>query len=942
MDEKKSLPMERRPRIRYWLPMACVCEEDLLTELRELKKRGFGGVEIVALGSIPENLKKGKDGWGTEKWHHMLEVIDRECAALGMGMDIANGPGWPIAAPAVSSADHPASLYELTYGVMEIQSEAAGSWELPKRRVMHDEGTPVLLQVMAYDEIMSGILRQDSYLDLTEKVENGKLYYHFPKAAGVWKLFAFYGQPACQKTDGYYVIDHLAREGVAACQDYWEETLKKYSLEHMESLFCDSLEYQVSLDWSRDFPQEFQKRRGYSVLKYLPLLGLTNLYPSCDVPGYQFEDPRISRMINQDYLETLTQCYCENHLQKLVEMGEKIGFNVRYQVAYNKPFEEERAAYYVSIPENEGLGRAAMDGLRVMAAGAHLGRKERYSFECAAEFGNSYGQDFEDLFWWVKRSLMAGTNAQVLHGGSYSGHYDGELAVHHQIPGVQWPGYEAFSKVVSNNWNRTLSTEDCRGCLDAITRMNMIFRKKAKVDCAVLRSSYSNDGAGSEHFLYPDNGLLAAEGFSYEFVSEFLLSLPVSEVRDGHLDKDGVGYKCLIIPPAEMISFSLLERIEKLACDGLPVIWVGKKPETAAFYSEWNTEEKRKHWKKTLDRIWELNEICHVRSVETVPGMLAELGVRPEIQLNGEKQFMTACRVDEKNGKKYAAVYHYNCVEYSPENLNPDEIAVSAIFKKGTTKGSYRRPGRASRQKCCVGIKGKGTVWCLEPFSGKRRKLDFIYKAGYMQGSVWLEEDELIILELDKKTENISDGEVECSENTDRSVEETYIPIQWESLSLESFEPASPEETSFLNSKMVPYKEISLADLKPWRKLMPECEHFCGTGRYHAGFFIKDEQITGKTDCRYILKLGNVADTFSVKVNGKESDFPDQVMKRVDITDLILQGKNSLEITVTSNLYNRFFHEGMTDHGVPLPYIPRDYGIWESDDRDIGIHITNL
>ncbi|MEY8327188.1 hypothetical protein AALB47_25350 [Lachnospiraceae bacterium 54-11] len=45
--------------------------------------------------------------------------------------------------------------------------------------------------------------------------------------------------------------------------------------------------------------------------------------------------------------------------------------------------------------------------------------KNRYSFECAAEFGNSYGQDYEDLFWWIKRSLMAGMNAQVLHGVSF-------------------------------------------------------------------------------------------------------------------------------------------------------------------------------------------------------------------------------------------------------------------------------------------------------------------------------------------------------------------------------------------------------------------------------------------------------------------------------------------------------------------------------------------
>ncbi|NBJ99922.1 hypothetical protein D5282_22165 [bacterium 1xD8-48] len=72
--------------------------------------------------------------------------------------------------------------------------------------------------------------------------------------------------------------------------------------------------------------------------------------------------------------------------------------------------------------------------------------KNRYSFECAAEFGNSYGQDYEDLFWWIKRSLMAGMNAQVLHGASYSGGYWGVLSENGNIPGTQWPGYAFFTE----------------------------------------------------------------------------------------------------------------------------------------------------------------------------------------------------------------------------------------------------------------------------------------------------------------------------------------------------------------------------------------------------------------------------------------------------------------------------------------------------------------
>lgn len=107
---------------------------------------------------------------------------------------------------------------------------------------------------------------------------------------------------------------------------------------------------------------------------------------------------------------------------------------------------------------------------------------------------------------------------------------------HKQIAGVQWPEFEGFGKLVSNYWNRTPSVSDARGMTDTITRMNIIFRNQAKVDCAIFRDSYINPGVGGEFCLYPDDGVLSNYGYSYEFVSEELLKLPVSRVTNHRLD----------------------------------------------------------------------------------------------------------------------------------------------------------------------------------------------------------------------------------------------------------------------------------------------------------------------------------------------------------------------------------------------------------------------
>lgn len=856
-----------------------------------------------------------------------------------MSVDIAIGPGWPIASPVIESADNPAALCELTYGIKDIENGLHCSVSLPERNIKREEGKSTLVHAMAYQEKQEGILIRSSYINLMPfiDIEKNIFSYNFPKGENSrWKIFAFYSQPSCQKINAgqTYVIDHLSRAGALACQKYWDELLNENKFDSVESLFCDSLEYQDSLDWTPDFPEEFEKRRGYSILPYLPVIGVPNLYPPCEFPGYQFDDPSAAEMINADYLETLTECYCENHLAVLQSVAEKYGKTVRYQVAYNKPFEVERSALFVDIPENEALGRPAIDYMKTMAAAAHLGRKERYSFECAAEFGNSYGQSYEDLFWWIKRSFMAGMNAQVLHGASYSGKYMGVYSENGQIPGTNWPGYEGFGKVVSNYWNRTPSVDDARRCMDVITRLNIIFRKTAKIDCAILRTSYINDGNGSEFCIYQDDGYLTNQGYSYEFVSEKLLQLSSCTVSNGVLDEEGPAYKCLVVPEQDKLSSSVLYAIRNLALQGLKIIWIGKRPEKSIFYADWNSMQKQTAWKELLMSVWGMKEIVHVSCYKEVPEALRKHNIFPEVILSGDTDVMTSVRYDQDSHMRFYGLYAYNRVRYSPDDPNPDELSVSALYAKGTTKGSYQRPGRRSRRKIPVKIKGNGKVYLCDPWSGIAKPVNFInVENGYMGGNIIIEEDELILLVLNEceKAEIAQDTAPELKENYEQKGQ---ADIAFDMLELEKFQALQPKEISFLRSGFVKTDfKIRLNQPVPWKDIKPELQYFSGRGTYTGTIYLKEK----RKDCSYILELGEVSDTFTVFINGKKTSFPDQVMKRVDITEQIHEGKNDFKIIVVSNLYNCLFHENMESCGIKLPYVPRKYGIWESENKKIEI-----
>lgn len=932
----KELSNEMRPKIRYWLPAAAVDEADLRAELGLLKERGFGGVEVVDFLLADDKLPESRDGWGTENWDKVIDIIADETKKLGMTMDVAVGPGWPIGTPSVKSAEDPAALCELTFGELTMEGGQIYDGTLPERRTVRAEGTQVLIAAMAYREVRNGTLQAESYIDLMPYCKNGKLCMEFPGMPGeFWKVFAFYRQPVCQKINGgqTYVIDHLSLAGTKAVTDYWEPILEKNKYPSMESIFCDSLEYNVAMDWTAEFPQIFEKICGYSILKYLPVLGYANLYPACDLPGYQFADDTFSEMINHDYGRVLTECYVKNHLEVMEAFAEKYGKTIRYQVAYNKAFEIERSALAVGIPENEALGRPAIDSMKVMAGAAHLGRKKRYSFECAAEFGPCYGQSYEDLFWWVKRSLMAGMNAQVLHGASYSGAYHGDVSENGHLPGVQWPGFEAFGKVVSNNWNRTLSVKDAKGCLDAITRLNTIFRNQAKVDCAVYREDFTNDGLGDEFFIYGDNGALNNAGYSYDFVTAELLKLSTAQVKNGRLDPEGTAYKCLIVPQMKYIKLEFMKLAEQLIKNGLPVIFQGKKPKIPTYYSDICKNEETgqlkhfKEWEETLEKVWKSAE--HVEQLEEIPDKLKQLGIYAEVSLDGSQDIMTVtCK--GKSGEKYFGLYRYNRVKFSPEDPNPDEMAVSALYKKGTTKSSYVRPGKVSRKAAELTIRGEGTVSFCDYWTGEVYPLDFVADGkGNMTGKVELEEDQMIVLMMDLDSEKING----------RKISEDDVSLVFHKLTLEEFGPDTEGETSFLRSSYKEEKKIfgfrELSQLKSWRELDPSLEHFVGRGIYSGEIIINSEQ----ENARYVLELGNVCDTFHVKINGEEAHFPDQVLKQVDITELLHSGKNTVEVTVTSNLYQKFFYNGFTCMGMPVPYVPKDYGIIYSENNRPGVYV---
>jgi len=95
--------------------------------------------------------------------------------------------------------------------------------------------------------------------------------------AGPTQLLGPQTQPQNFIQNGSWTVDHFSARGAKVMTDFWEkyllvdgtkEALKKVGNYAWE----DSVENNPNIHWTRDLPEAFEARRGYSVNKWLPIL----------------------------------------------------------------------------------------------------------------------------------------------------------------------------------------------------------------------------------------------------------------------------------------------------------------------------------------------------------------------------------------------------------------------------------------------------------------------------------------------------------------------------------------------------------------------------------------------------------------------------------------------------------------------------------------------
>lgn len=267
----------------------------------------------------------------------------------------------------------------------------------------------------------------------------------------------------------------------------------------------DSIEITSNTSWTPTIPGRFQRKLGYRLEPYLPVINFGVLFPDNNVNIQAFEPGPVQVILNtedsgagyiNDFREILADGY-RVYLQVLSDWTRNyLGLAFSSQVSYNLPMDTATNVPMVDVPECESLQFADnIDGYRQFSGAAYLAGKAIISNEMGAiilnemgEITGAYNYPLPRLLFSVARAIIGGVNQFVLHGQSYTGDYYG----------TTWPGYTAFSYSVSElysnkqpSWDHGLSE-----VLNYLARIQFVQRQGIpRTDVAIYNKVSATDSS---------------------------------------------------------------------------------------------------------------------------------------------------------------------------------------------------------------------------------------------------------------------------------------------------------------------------------------------------------------------------------------------------------------------------------------------------------------
>jgi hypothetical protein len=438
------------------------------------------------------------------------------------------------------------------------------------------------------------ILNED-IIDLTSKMNpDGTLNWTAPE--GNWQVirlgYSLTGRqnhPASPEATGLEV-DKLDKEAV---RKYINTYLDMYKDATGGLMGAKGLQYMIldsyeagHMTWTKNFPEEFQKRRGYDLKKWLPVL-----------TGRVVKDIESSEKFLWDFRKTIGEMIAENHYDVIGEELHKRGMK-----RYTESQEDKRIylADGMDVKRNAEIPMSAMWTPGSLAGGNNEEPRSEGDIREAASVANIYGQNIvaaesmtsiQNAFSWhpekLKRTadleLASGLNRFVIH-----------TSVHQPLD-EKMPGFSLgpFGQYFTRQ--ETWSGAGAKAWIDYLGRSSFLLQQGKNV--ADILYYYGENT--NITWVCKDKLPNIPAGYEFDFVNSTALTENIIQAKNGKLvAKSGNSYQILMLDEsAKYMTLPVLKKIKSFVYAGIKVI--GAKPEKSPSLADNDAE-----FQQLVNEIW--------------------------------------------------------------------------------------------------------------------------------------------------------------------------------------------------------------------------------------------------------------------------------------------------------------------------------------------------
>ena len=737
--------------------------------------------------------------------------------------------------------------------------------------------------------------RLDEVLDLTSKMDkDGRLAWRPER--GNWRVLRFgytlLGTKGAAKikcvspgSEGYEIDffnpqafeQHFAHTGAPLLED-----ARKIGAKSLKYFHVDSYEAGCP-SWTGRFREEFAKRRGYDMTRWMPVLA-----------GRVVESSEASHRFLWDVRRTIGDLYAENYYGKLRELAHAAGVQIHPESS--GPFwhhidalqcaggndipmtefwkrKDEKVEWTWHLTGIEGF----VDMIKQGSSAAHVYGKPVCQAEAYTSMGPNWEEDFFDLKDMGDRAFCAGLTRNVLCFWVHQSKTDA-------YPGYQWEGAGThfdnhvtwFAK--SHAWLTYLAR--CQGLLK---------QGRAAADFCYFYGEDVPNFVPARSAMTPP----LPAGYDCDTANAEVL-LTRMAARDGRIVlPDGMSYRYLVVPHRQdpAMSLTVLKKIKELVESGVTVI--GPAPRRAQGLTGWPRSDEQVRalaaglWGEKPGEKGE-RKVGQGRVIwgKTLEEIVNADGLAPDVEFRGAKPASIEKRFD--GGERP--------LEWIHRRDGDTDIYFVANMANAPV----------SAQVACR-TAGSAELW--DAVTGEIRPVTFRAAAGRSIVPLRFAPRQSFFLVF-RGAENKKDQN-KAREGVNFPESKTVATIEggWQV----TFDPKFGG----------PAAAVNFSKLEDWTKRPePGIKYYSGTAIYHKTFDFSNSALRTPRSALY-LDLGRVRNVAEVRLNGKSLGVVWTAPWRVKITDALKAGANELEIEVVNLWPNRL----IGDAGKP---------------RDQRITVTNV